>query len=260
MKNNKKAIVLALAVSTFIIPVGNDSFAAETEPTEISESGEGTPSTNNTEENTSEENDISVRSEEETTEGVSDVESNEVATAQDAPQEEVVKPYGITFSRPDERFQSVEFYKLTPDGTRKDMTIGYITNYINSNEKLYAKIVMAPGYELGGTGRLITKDDFTVTNVGSGEDSYLVYELDDFTLPGGNKTYSSGSFTFQANQLPKEKPPVEEPKEEENTYRLDLSQMSNADSFEFTAYDPNNPSNSKSVNTKGGSITGIPEG
>ena len=52
MKNNKKAIVLALAVSTFIIPVGNDSFAAETAPTEISESGEGTPSTNNTEENT----------------------------------------------------------------------------------------------------------------------------------------------------------------------------------------------------------------
>lgn len=35
MKNNKKAIVLTLAVSTFIIPVGNDSFAAETAPTEV---------------------------------------------------------------------------------------------------------------------------------------------------------------------------------------------------------------------------------
>lgn len=144
-------------------------------------------------------------SEEETTEGVSDVESNEVATAQDVPQEEVVKPYGITFSRPDERFQSVEFYKLTPDGTRKDMTIGYITNRIYSNEKLYAKIVMAPGYELGGTGAYITKDDFTVTKVGSGEDSHLVYELDGFTLPGGNDTYTTGSFMFQANQIPKEK-------------------------------------------------------
>lgn len=36
--------------------------------------------------------------------------------------------------------------------------------------------------------------------------------------------------------------------------------MSFADSLEFTAYDPNNPSNSKSVSTKWGSITGIPEG
>lgn len=30
---------------------------------------------------------------------------------------------------------------------------------------------------------------------------------------------------FQANQLPKEKPPVEEPKEEVKTYTLNLSQI-----------------------------------
>ena len=258
MKNNKKAIVLALLVSAVINPVGNDVFAADT-TTEVIAPDEGTPSTNNTEENTSEENALTVPSEEETTGSESDVESNEVTTAQATPQEEVIKPYGIAFRRPDERFQSVEFYKISPDGTRKDMTLGNI-NQINSNEKLYAKIVMAPGYELGGTGAYITKDDFTVTKVGSGEDSHLVYELDGFTLPGGNKTYSSGSFTFQANPLPKEKPPVEKPKEEVKTYTLNLGQMSNADSFEFTAYDPNNPFNSKSVNTKGGSILGIPEG
>lgn len=53
-------------------------------------------------------------------------------------------------------------------------------------KKLYAKIVMAPGYELEGTNTsYITKDDFTVTKVGSGEDSHYVYELDGFTLPGG---------------------------------------------------------------------------
>ncbi|WP_394011706.1 MucBP domain-containing protein [Anaerococcus cruorum] len=259
MKRNKKAIVLALLVSAVISPVGNDSFAAEI-TTEVIAPDEGTPSTNNTEENTPEENAISVPSEEETTEGVLDVESNVVTTAQATPQEEIVKEYGITFYKPDERFQSVEFYKISPDGTRKDMTLGYVSNKIYSNEKLYAKIVMAPGYELGGTGRLITKDDFTVTKVGSGEDSQLVYELDGFTLPGGNNTYASGNFMFQAHQLPKEKPPVEEPKEEVKTYTLNLGQMSSADSFEFTAYDPNNPSNNKSVNTKGGSITGIPEG
>ena len=261
MKNNKKAIVLALLVSAVISPVGNDSYAAETTPTEANESEKRSLSDSTIGESSNEESATPVTSEIETAEGVTlDDESNEVTTAQATPQEEVVKPYGITFQKPDERFQSVEFYKISPDGTRKDITLGYVTNYINSNEKLYAKIVMAPGYELGGTGAYITKDDFTVTKDGSGEDSHLVYELDGFTLPGGNKAYTSGSFMFQANQLPKEKPPVEEPKEKENTYTLSLGQMSFADSFEFTAYDPNNPSNSKSVSTKGGSITGIPEG
>ena len=86
------------------------------------------------------------------------VESNKVTTTQETPQEEVVKPYEITFNTPDEKFQSTEFYKVTTDGERVDMTNGWVTNYINSNEKWRAKIIMVPDYELGGIGKLITKD------------------------------------------------------------------------------------------------------
>lgn len=38
------------------------------------------------------------------------------------------------------------------------MTNGWVTNYINSNEKLRAKIIMVPDYELGGIAKLIIKD------------------------------------------------------------------------------------------------------
>lgn len=54
IKNNKKAIILALAISIFIIPVGNDTFVAETITAEVSDPGVGIPSSNNTEENNAE--------------------------------------------------------------------------------------------------------------------------------------------------------------------------------------------------------------
>ena len=65
IKNNKKAIILALAVSIFIIPVGNDTFVAETITAEVSDPGVGIPSSNNTEENNAEENYKSLTIEEE---------------------------------------------------------------------------------------------------------------------------------------------------------------------------------------------------
>lgn len=265
MKNDKRAIVMALLVSTVVSPVGKEALANEATETEITEPMQNGSGEENTDISDKDANIGSNGTEEE----------KETAQTEEAPapkaqlfsaraaapaEKEVVKQYGLSFTSPGDEFESVEFYKITPDGTKVDMKLGRITNMVNSNDKLYAKIVMKPGYELGSTWiDFLSKNDFTVKEEGSGDSKHLVYTLDGFSLPGGDTIYVSKTFKFQANQLPKQPEPPKPPVEKVQTYKLDVSRMGEAESFSFTATNPDDSTKTKTINSLG-AINDIPEG
>lgn len=156
-------------------------------------------------------------------------------------------------------FESVEFYKINKNGERVNLAFGYQTNYIYTNDKIYAIIVMKPGFKMNNPSAYLTIDHFTVETVGTGEYEHLVYRLDGFYLPE-EPAYKSISYRFGATQLPKKTEPPKPPKEEVEKFTLNIGQMSGATNFSFTAYDPNDPTNVKTLTTKGGSIRDIPKG
>ena len=174
--------------------------------------------------------------------------------------------YGITFDSPDDsKFESVEFYKLNDSNERVDFKMGWVPNQIKNNEKLYAKVVMKPGWDMGATQNdLLTKDSFNQEIAGEGDNKHFIYSINGIYLPSSEASFSNKTFRFNAvkHEFEKETPPAVEPQPEEPKYKVESGGF-NEDSvseFTFTAYDPDNPTNEKVLNTRYGKIDEIPEG
>ena len=267
MKNDKRAIVMALLVSTVVSPVGKEALANEATETEITEPMQNGSGEENTDISDKDANIGSNGTEEE----------KETAQTEEAPapkaqlfsaraagnteEKKIVTQYSLSFIEPDmNKFESLKFYKVTPEGEKVDLGLGYLSHRVTSDDKLHAEIVMKPGYEMTFVDLdLMSKDKFTETNKGTEDSPQYVYTLKDFQLPGGSNSFKSSTVRFHGKKLEVKPEPPKPPVEKVQTYKLDVSRMGEAESFSFTATDPEDPTKTKTINSLR-AINDIPEG